>query len=196
MDEFLSKLAEQFAVIRAAPYPFLLSVAIVIGAVWFMVNWAYGTILSSKNAQLELADRQLGDYRQKLSGASPDEAKSKIEALTTEINQLRAQLQARRLTPAQRDAIAQTSRLAPGQVFSIQIMRDMGASDGGAYANDFMAVFQAAGWKVSYGSILFGTPAPTGLALLVKSSSLSAAEKMVFDALRGAQIQFDVLAGC
>jgi len=43
------------------------------------------TLSSSKNAQIELLDRQLVDYRDKLKGASPDEARAKIDALESTI---------------------------------------------------------------------------------------------------------------
>jgi hypothetical protein len=194
MDQFLTKLAEQVAAIRAAPYPFVLAVAIVAGAIWFIVNYAYRTILSSKNAQLELADRQLAEYKQKLSVASPDEARSKIDSLIAEITALRAKLEGRRLTSEQREKIVEFGRLSAGNSFKIQINRDMGASDGGAYADDFMNAFRVAGWQVSYGSILFGAPAPSGLAVFVKDlNSPSSAETIVLESLKRAQMKFDTI---
>lgn len=42
-------------------------------------------MLGSKNAQIELQDRQLADYRNKLGGATPTEAKAEIDALKEKI---------------------------------------------------------------------------------------------------------------
>ncbi len=67
VDEFFSKFADEMAVIKATPRPFILAVALVIGAVWFIVNYTYSAVITSKNAQLELADRQIADYKLKLS---------------------------------------------------------------------------------------------------------------------------------
>ena len=50
MDEALRKLLEQSAAIKAAPIPFTLAVVAIAGLVWFVVNWAYSAIRSSKNA--------------------------------------------------------------------------------------------------------------------------------------------------
>jgi hypothetical protein len=181
-------------VIRAAPYPFILAVAIVAGAIWFIVNYAYSTVLSSKNAQLELADRQLGEYKQKLSGASPDEAKSRIDALISEIAALSAKIEGRRLTSEQRQKIIEFGSPQTGSNLKLQVLRDMGATDGGAFANDFMDAFKTAGWQVSYSSILYGAPAPTGLAIFVKDlNNLSSAETIVIGALKRAQMQFDII---
>lgn len=194
MDEFLKRLAEQAAVIKAAPYPFALAVLVAAGAIWLAVNWAYAAILASKTAQLELADRQLAEYKQKLSGASPDEAKTKIETLISEVTALRNQMQGRRLTPEQRNKIIEAIRLPNSNNLQVQIVREVSAQDTGALANDFMTAFQAAGWKTGYGSMMFGAPSPTGLALLVSDQNkLSPTESIVLAALRAAQIQFDVL---
>jgi hypothetical protein len=107
MDQFLTKLAEQAAVIRAAPYPFALAVLIVAGAIWFVVNYAYSAVLSSKNAQLELADRKISDYKEKLNGATPDQAAAAIAGLEKQVASLQKKEDERikrslpPLTPAQ-----------------------------------------------------------------------------------------------
>jgi hypothetical protein len=77
----LVKLLEQWAVVTAAPIPFAIAVVVAGGLIWLAVGWSYSGVLASKNAQIELQDRQLADYKQKLDGASPDQAKAKIEAL-------------------------------------------------------------------------------------------------------------------
>jgi hypothetical protein len=89
MDEILTKLADQLAVIKSAPYPFILAVAIVIGAVWFIVNWFYSAVLSSKNANIELLQGRLADYQDKLKGASPDQAASELTRLRAEIEAIK-----------------------------------------------------------------------------------------------------------
>jgi hypothetical protein len=72
--------------IWANPKTFALMTAVIITIVWLIVNYSYSTILSNKNSQIELQDRQLSDYKQKLDGASPDQAKAKIEALERTIS--------------------------------------------------------------------------------------------------------------
>jgi len=74
----LVKLLEQRAVVTSASIPFAIAVVVI----WFVVGWSYSALLSSKRpAQIELQDRQLADYKQKLDGATPEQARAKIEAL-------------------------------------------------------------------------------------------------------------------
>jgi hypothetical protein len=84
----LVKLLEQWAVVTAAPIPFAIAVVVTGGLIWFAVGWSYSSVLSGKTAQIELQDRQLADYRDKLKGATPEEAKAKIEALENTVRMI------------------------------------------------------------------------------------------------------------
>lgn len=59
-------------------------VTIIVG-VWLVLAFSYSSLLASKNGQIELLDRQLADYREKLKGATPAEAKAKIDALEEKV---------------------------------------------------------------------------------------------------------------
>ena len=73
------EILEQFALISAAPIPFSLVTIAIVGIVWVVENWSYNAVLSSKNSQIELLERQIADYKDKLSGATPNEAKARID---------------------------------------------------------------------------------------------------------------------
>jgi hypothetical protein len=81
MPQWMQDLFAGWPMIRANLPTFFVILVIIIGAVWWLMDWRYGAIVASKNGQLELQDRQLADYKQKLDGASPDQARAKIEAL-------------------------------------------------------------------------------------------------------------------
>jgi hypothetical protein len=188
MDEIISKFAEQAAVIKAAPYPFILAVALVIGVIWVIVNYFYSNTLSSKNAQLELADRQIADYKQKLGGASPDEAKMRIDALEKRL----AQMEPRRLTKEQQTIMS--SRLLPLPKASIRIVHDGACIDCNQYAADFNAAFSAAGWPVMAAMGLgIGPQSPKGVTLVVYDTGNPAAENALTKALEAAVVLFDVV---
>jgi hypothetical protein len=85
MDQWIQRFADGWPMIWANPKTFALMTAVIITIVWLIVNYSYSTVLSNKNSQIELQDRQLSDYKQKLDGASPDQAKAKIEALEATI---------------------------------------------------------------------------------------------------------------
>ena len=82
-EEF-KKLVEQAAAVKAAPYPFLLAVLVVAGGIWLAVNWWYSSILASKNAELEWADRKLADYKEKQGTVTPS-ASAKPEISKPEV---------------------------------------------------------------------------------------------------------------
>jgi hypothetical protein len=62
--------------------------AIVATAIWWVVGWRYDSIVASKDsiignrdAQISLLTTQRDDYRDKLGGASPAEARARLDAL-------------------------------------------------------------------------------------------------------------------
>jgi hypothetical protein len=77
----LQKILDQWAMVRAAPVPFITVSAAIAAAIWFAVSFSYSTRLSNRDAEISLLTRQRDDYRDKLGGATPDQAKAKIETL-------------------------------------------------------------------------------------------------------------------
>jgi hypothetical protein len=82
----MQNLVDGWPMISAYPKTFLASLISVSLATWFAIRWFYSRVLESKNAQIELQDRQLDDYREKLKGATPEEAKAKIESLQERVH--------------------------------------------------------------------------------------------------------------
>jgi hypothetical protein len=89
MPEWFSKIVQEWSVIAGAPISFTTAVIVVIVAVWSIVNWSYSTVLSSKNAQIELLQGRLADYQEKLKGASPDQAANQLARLRAEIEAIK-----------------------------------------------------------------------------------------------------------
>jgi hypothetical protein len=188
VEEFLTKLAEQASAIKAAPYPFLLAIAVVGGAIWFVVNYLYSERISSKDAQLQLADRQIADYKQKLSGASPDEAKAKIDALERRI----LQLEPRRITPQQRQTFVETVR-APDKTHRIMVQHESGCPDCPLYAAAFERALRDAGWNVENGVVMGPAQRPArGIGLMVVDP-LSPDPVLLQRAFRSAQIDIEIM---
>jgi hypothetical protein len=63
LEPLQSYLLEQWRVIANAPIPFIMAVAVSALFIWWAVSWWYGARLEHKNAQIELQDRQLADYK-------------------------------------------------------------------------------------------------------------------------------------
>jgi hypothetical protein len=156
---------------------------------------SYSSVLASKNSQMELQDRQLADYREKLHGATPDEAKARIDALERQLGDLRREFAPRKLTQVQREKFA----LAISKLTSstIQIANDMSVADSAGYANEFRVLFQRAGWKVSSPSVLGPGAIPaSGLGIQVGDQrALSDIERGIADAMKEAGIPYDLIRG-
>jgi hypothetical protein len=75
------KFLEQLAVIRQAPMPHALAFVIGLGLIWLASEWRYGGIIANRDSEITLLKTQRDDYKDKLGGASPDQAKARIDAL-------------------------------------------------------------------------------------------------------------------
>ena len=187
MDWIIQRFVAEAAVIGAAPMTFTLA-AIVIGwLIYLFLRSQFATRLDNAASTIALREAQLDDYKQKLSGATPDEAKARIDALETQVNRLAP----RRLGA---EGVAALSRAVTGAGGKIEIARDGSCSDGPILTRDLVQAFQAAGWKVQQPTVLgIGTPPQTGLALKVSDPmALTRAEAAVVSGLRSANIAFDI----
>lgn len=88
MGDFVSKFLDQVAAIWTAPRPHVIFTAVVAAAIWWVMGWRYDSIVASKDsiianrdAQISLLTTERDDYRDKLGGASPDEAMARLDAL-------------------------------------------------------------------------------------------------------------------
>ena len=127
--------------IRANLPTFFVILVLMVGAVWAAFNWSYGGVLASKNGQIELQDRQLADYKQKLDGATPEQARAKIEALEHTINLTIG----RRWEPLTKTEIATlAANLTAVQKIRVQIMYENAL--GKDLAQSFYDAFKQAGW--------------------------------------------------
>jgi hypothetical protein len=141
MSEWIVKLLEQWDTVKAAPIPFTIAIIIAAAIIWVAVEWSYRGILGSKNAQIELQDRQLADYRDKLKGASPEEAKAKIDALESTI---RTTIGSRWKPLTQDESARLTAAVAPLPKRRIQVM--YGNQLGKDLAQSIADAFTKAGW--------------------------------------------------
>jgi hypothetical protein len=135
--------------IWANPKTFALVIAVIIAIVWLIANYSYSTVLSNKNSQIELQDRQLADYKQKLDGATPDQAKAKIEGLERAVH-MAIGAKWEPLTKAEIALLVPKLRLI--QKSRIQIIYEN--AFGKELAQSFLDAFREAGWD--------GAPLVTG----------------------------------
>jgi len=141
MPQWMQDLTAGWPMIRANLATFFVILMLMLGAVWIVLNWSYGTIIASKNGQIELQDRQLADYKDKLHGATPDQAKAKIEALEQTV----------RMTVGSRWAVLSRDEIATlaGKLKEIEKSRASIMYEnalGKELAQNIFEAFKAAGW--------------------------------------------------
>ena len=185
--------------IRANLPTFLFIIVLIFGAVWWLMDWRYGGVISnrdgtvaSKDAEIALLKGQRDDYKEKLSGATPDQAKARIDALETRL----ARLEPRQLTDAQRAEFAARVRPPAGISYSVAVTRDMGCADCVQLAADISAAF-GAGWNVS-NPMVMGIPnmPPHGIAVRCHDVANPSPEvRLIIEAMREAGVPFDLQTG-
>jgi hypothetical protein len=77
IQEFLA----QLETLKSVWQPFAIALIVLSTCVFFAVDWRYKGVVDAKSATIEQLTAEVGEYKSKLSGASPDEAKAKIERL-------------------------------------------------------------------------------------------------------------------
>jgi hypothetical protein len=151
----------------------------------------------SFRGEANLLRQQLAEYREKLHGASPDEAKTALDVLADEVTALQAQLKPRRVSSQQRQVITEKSKVPSGAQYAVTIVYEGGCWDCSQYAADLDDAFRSApGWLVSHRVMMGLTQRPPqGLAVVVGDPARpSPQESLLLQALQAAGIEFDVQA--
>lgn len=187
MESIIKYFAGEGRVILQAPATFAIALAILGGSIWAAMNWTYSSQITNLQSRLSLRDDQIADYKTKLEGATPDEAKRRLDALELQVKALSP----RRLTEDQKGKIIQSLKGVSG---TIQIVQDIAAPDVRAYTADLALAFQAAGWSVAIPAVLgIGNPPPSGVGLRVENpAAMQPIEIAVKRALEDAGIAFDI----
>jgi hypothetical protein len=177
MPQWMQDLIAGWPMIRANLPMFFIIVVLIIGAVWWVMGWRYGDLLATKNGQIEMQDRQLAEYREKLKGATPDQAKSRIDALEARLTQATSH-RWQSLTETQVGNLSIALKKLPAPT-ALRIV--CGGSDCTDLAESLSKIFNGVGWPVKpeYG---FYFDTPTGIAISQKNVE----DRGIADALEGA----------
>ena len=186
--DLLEKLLAQLAAVQDVWMPFLLALAIVSVIIWRAIDYAYSTRLTNADSTKDLLERRLAEYQDKLSGATPDEARARMDALEARINALSP----RNVSSDQRMKIAQILDALKGSV--VEIASDMASPDAHRVGRGLSAAFASAGWSVRAPMVMgIGNIPLSGLGLEVANpASLSDAERTVENAFKAAGLRYDL----
>ena len=103
----------QFATVANTPIPFFAALLFAGWLIWLAFRHTYATRLENLQSTVNLRDTQLQDYKDKLSGASAEEAKQRIDALEAIV----ASIAPRKLSDAQLASITRTAATVRGGIF-------------------------------------------------------------------------------
>ncbi|MCW2388647.1 hypothetical protein M2333_001693 [Sphingobium sp. B11D3B] len=181
---------EQITTVIAVPIPFFAAILFVGWLIWLFVRREYSTRLENAASNLELANARLADYERKLAGASPDEAKARIDNLEAKLEHLMP----RRVSAEQRERIRQALR---GTTGTISIGSDMACADAPAFNSGLTAAFRNAGWETMNPSFMgLANPPASGVGVrCLDCHNPTLKEVSVMNALTEARIEFDVQPG-
>lgn len=185
--EILTFFKGEWQTISQAPFTFATGAILISGLAFLILRAFFEGRISTLEGRISLKDDQLADYKNKLSGATPDEAKQRLEKLEQQV----VALSPRRLND---DNVRKLVSVLSESPATIEISQDMAAADARALAGDFIITFQRANWRISAPMVMgIGNPPPTGIALQVQNvRDLRPSELLVKRALENAGIDFDL----
>ncbi len=184
-------LRENWAVISAAPWAF-----VAIAAAFLLMGFAAGRFflserISSLEGRIALKDDRIADYEAKLQGATPDEAKAKIEALERRLGVLEPRV----IDASQENRIKSALAKKPG---SVAIDRDTVSLRSKRLQMQLINAFEDAGWTVHYSETLGLDDLPvTGIGVRARVDELAAKEAAAFvmSAFQAASLECEAMEG-
>jgi hypothetical protein len=197
MDRFITYVLEEFKVIRHALFVFVAALLVITGllfyGIWQAFDWRYSGIIDNLKSDRDSARYQRDEYKDKLQGATPDQAKARMDDLEARLRLL----EPRALSADQRIQIAKSVQVPPGSFYVMVIAADMDCTDCYQYAVDFQAILSDANWRHGMIRVMARQAAsPKGVAILTPDPSAPLPEAVaVADGLRAAGIPFDLTKG-
>ncbi len=189
MQEFITYITGEWAVIEQAPVTFVVALFFVASLVYLLTKGLAGGEVSALRKRIARRDREIAEFKQKLGSKSPDEISARIDVLTEKVRSFR-----RGLGEADRAAFSAALAQTSGMV---EIKQDARCADAQQYAHDIGLAFESAGWRVIRSNVTGSVnPAPSGLGLIVRApGQLDQNQEVIANALRAIGAPFDIQDG-
>lgn len=182
MGDFFEQLQKVWPLVTTAPWGFA-SIAFAI----FASGWALGRFMYSQ--RITILKERIEAYKEKLDGASPDEAHAKIERLEARIRDL--EFDPRKFNDVQVGKItAALKRHGPGTII---VSRSAGSLECGGVFKQVRHLFAQQGWNVRHWETFDPIESPTGLVFFTNTGDeVSPPERAARDALDTAGIAYEI----
>jgi hypothetical protein len=89
MEQLIHYVLSELKVIARAPVVFAAALLILAAAIWWAMDWRYSGIIANRAAQISSLETQRDEYKNKLSGATPEEAAQRMTALEKQVGELK-----------------------------------------------------------------------------------------------------------
>lgn len=143
MESFLKYLVGEVKEIARFPVVYAAAVIVVGIGIWGAMEWGYGRVIANLRSDLEIARDQRDDYKNKLSGATPEQVLQKIADLEHRITELEPH-PPRVLTDEQKQKLVDALAPLAKDIGTIQVYADS-STEPVHFSREFMAVFRKAG---------------------------------------------------
>jgi hypothetical protein len=147
VDQFIKYVLDEMRVIGDAPVVFAGAVMVIAGAIWWAMSWRYSRIIRNR-------ERTIALYKNRLGGASPDEAKAKIDSLEGQIWTLKDRVWPKLPPAAVADLENSLKTMDPPKQISI-LPQDI---DSIFLARDLVDAFTRIGWAAKQDISTNGVP--------------------------------------
>lgn len=198
MAGLLETIQKEWPVIRGAPWSFaaaVIAIGIVIAGFSELIHHAE---IAGKDATIETQKTEIDAYKDKLNGATPDEAKKQIDNSKARIADLEtrvAKVEPRGLKDNERIAIKASLEFIGVSASNIVLSHELSCTDCAQFATDFGDVLKSAHWGFVPSGVMGAMMAsPKGLAIVTPDAANPLPEaKALADALTAAKIPFDMV---
>jgi hypothetical protein len=174
MDQIVKYLLDEMRVIGDAPIVFAGTILVIAVVIWWVLSWRYSGIIKNK-------ERTIALYKNRLDGASPDEAKAKIDSLEGQIWSLKDRVWSKLPPAAVADLENALKTKDPPQQIAI-VPQDI---DSIFLARDLVDAFTRIGWTAKQDTTMTGVP--DGLSVW-PDNELGRAVRDALDKATGAQV--------
>lgn len=198
MPDWTDRVRQELKAVASAPVAFAVIVITAGVVMWIVTQWSYSALLAGKDTHIAFLERRLADWRDKMAGMNPDEARARLHALETEVKTLQLRLKPRRLTEDMRELLIDRARLRAGAHYALTILREADCSDCEGFAMQIAeALRESGGWTVTLGLSTERIERPRyGLAIRVADPLRPPPEAVrLQNALQVAQIAFEMIGG-
>ncbi|NVM43194.1 hypothetical protein HWX16_23200 [Ochrobactrum intermedium] len=188
MLSWLESLQKNWDTISQFPWLFASTVVISFSAGFAVAKYLSSEKMQSMNEAKKLAEDRVADYKEKLQGASPDQAQEKINSLEARV----LALEPIKLTDEQLSLISDTLKKTMSYVvFEL----DASCPEMKILNQQLATVFSDAGWNVTGASVLGVSDRPkSGIGIGYKfNNSHISGYKEVLEAFKRAGIRCDIL---